>query len=211
MSRVPFAFADLRPHPALQRRVALLGVLALAACSSVQRPPVQPDAPTPRPAPPPPAPPRPAAAGSAAPEPPPASNESRSALAAALAVEQKWLNSFFAGTPVQITQRDDGSLVVDVPLQFCFAAGDSAPKAPLIKVLDKVAESLRRRPAARLSQLAAPADPGGPAALGLQRAGRIQNHLRERGVARASLGTPSSTSVAAVQLRIGAAARPAAL
>ncbi len=129
--------------------------------------------------------------------------EQRTALAEALATEQRWLQSWFKGTPVLIAQRGDGTLAVDVPREFCFDAGGSGVKPALAAVLDKVAQSLRRRPAAHVAVLAAPGDAGGSPALALQRAAQVHRHLRERGVPAARLASPEATRAAAVQLRIG--------
>jgi outer membrane protein OmpA-like peptidoglycan-associated protein len=122
--------------------------------------------------------------------------------APALATERQWLQSWFNGTPVQIAQRGDSAISVDVPREHSFDAGRSSVRAPLAAVLDKVAESLRRNPQARLSLVAAPADPGGAPALALQRAAQVRAHLQSRGVAAPRLAEPSSTGVAAVQLQL---------
>ncbi len=135
--------------------------------------------------------------------PPPA--QQQTALAAALSIEQRWLNSWFRGTPVLIAQRDDGSLVIEVPREFCFDPGRSSVKPALAAVLDKVAESLRRRPMAHLTALAAPGDRTGNTPLALQRAVQVHGYLRRRGVPAVRLVEPMAASAAAVQLRIGAA------
>lgn len=130
----------------------------------------------------------------------------RTAGAELLAIEQRWLQDWFRGTPVRIAQRSDGTLAVDVPREFCFDTGRSQVKPALGAVLDKVAESLRRRPGARLTLLSAPGDPSGSAAtatLALQRAAGVQRHLRDRGIALARLGEPVADGSASVQLRIG--------
>ena len=133
---------------------------------------------------------------------PPVSAERR---ASALAVERKWLQSWFDGTPVLIGQRNDGAVSVDVPREFCFDAGRSIVKAPLAAVLDKVAESLRRNGWARLPLVAAPADAAATSPLAQQRATQVRKHLISRGVPAARLGNPTATTAAAVQLRIEAA------
>lgn len=136
---------------------------------------------------------------------PPARAEVRPAAPAALAPERQWLQSWFKGTPVVIAQRADGDVVVDVPLAFCFDAGRSEVKPALAAVLDKVAESLRRVPRARLPLVAAPGDVGGAAAapgIALERAARVHRHLVSRGVAAARLGKPVAAGAAAVQLRM---------
>ena len=136
--------------------------------------------------------------------PAPGSAEQRTALAAELTVEQQWLDSYFRGTPVQIRQRDDGALWVEVPREFCFDAGRSSVKPPLAAVLDKVAESLRRRPGAMVTLLTAPDDKPGSTPLALQRATQVHKHLRDRGVPLARLGEPKAAAAGnGVQLRIG--------
>lgn len=138
------------------------------------------------------------------PAPLPGSAEQRTALAAELTVEQQWLESFFRGTPVQIRQRDDGALWVDVPREFCFDAGRSNVKPPLAAVLDKVAESLRRRSGAVVTLLTAPDDKDGSATpLAQQRAASVHKHLRDRGVPLARLSEPkAAVNGSGVQLRI---------
>ncbi len=122
--------------------------------------------------------------------------------AAPLEVERHWLQSWFKGTPVLITRLDDGSVSVDVPREFCFDSGRSAVKPALGAVLDKVAESLRRNPKARLQLLAAPGDGAADSSLAVQRAGQVRTHLRSRGVADARLGSPTRAMADAVQLRM---------
>lgn len=193
--------------PAASRfRFALIVPALLSACSTT--PPSRPAAPA-APAPvvatplstpaTPAAPAAPAAAASAAPS---NAAEQRTAAAATLTVEQKWLDSFFRGTPVAIRQLSDGSLAVDVPREFCFEPGRAQIKPPLAAVLDKLAESLRRRPASRLVLLAAPDDKPGATPLALQRAAELHKQLRGRGVPAARMGEPSAAPAAAVQLRV---------
>jgi len=131
--------------------------------------------------------------------------DQRAAAPAALAVERRWLQSWFEGTPVRIAQGADGAISVEVPREFSFDPGQSRVKPPLVAVLDKVADSLRRRPQARLTQLAAPDDAASAGPLGLQRAAQIRQHLLARGVPAVQLGKPSATSAPLVQLRLEAA------
>jgi outer membrane protein OmpA-like peptidoglycan-associated protein len=133
----------------------------------------------------------------------PSAAEQRTALVEGLAIESQWLQSWFKGTPVLIAQRSDGTVTVDVPREFCFDRGRSAVKPALAAVLDKVAESLKRRPQTQLIGLAAPDDRGDSTPLALQRAAQVHRHLRDRGIAAARLGEASTTGAAAVQLRIG--------
>lgn len=127
------------------------------------------------------------------------------ALAQALAVEQRWLLSWFGGTPVRITRQGDGAVHIEVPREFCFEPGRDALQPAVLAVLDKVAQSLRRVPAAQLLRVAAPGDAAGGTALALRRAGRLQRHLRSRSIAAARLAAPSVAPAEAVQLWLGAA------
>ena len=122
-----------------------------------------------------------------------------------LAVERQWLQSWFEGTPVRIVQRSESSFSVEVPREFCFDAGRATVKPPLAAVLDKVALSLQRKPAARVEVLAAPGDATTASPLAQQRADNVRKHLIARGVSSRQLGPPTATSVPAVQLRIGVA------
>jgi outer membrane protein OmpA-like peptidoglycan-associated protein len=167
----------------------MIVALALFGCASVTPPPA------------------PSATSAASPPPvAPSAAEQKTEFAAALAVERKWLASWFEKTPVVIGQRSDGAVTIDVPRDFCFEPGRSAIKPALAAVLDKVAESMRRVPGAQLPLLAAPDDATGTAKPALQRSTEIRDHLRGRGVAATRLGKPSVTTAAAVQLRIEAAA-----
>lgn len=154
--------------------------MALHGCSS-------PPSPTPAPAAP--------SAPPAAPAPRPSS----------LAVERQWLQSWFEGTPVRITQRSEAAFTVDVPRDYCFDAGRSIVKPPLAAVLDKLAQSLQRKPAARVELLAAPGDTAAVSPLAQQRADSVRKYLIARGVPSDQLGAPTSTAVPAVQLRVGLA------
>ena len=183
-------------------RLAVLGAaLALAACASVKPVPPGSGPTTPD------HPPSPQAAAPAAPA--PSAAEQRAAAPSELAAERKWLQSIFDGTPVRITQLRDGPVAVDVPREFCFEPGQSGIKPALAAVLDKVSQSLRRLPLARLTLVAAPEDGAGgpaPSALVQQRAAALQKHLQSRGVAAARIGKPTATATAAVQLRLENAA-----
>ncbi len=143
-----------------------------------------------------PAPTQPSAPASAATAPPTQRN-------AAVAIERQWLQSWFEGTPVRIEQRSESSFSVDVPRDFCFEAGRSEVRPALAAVLDKVAQSLQRKPALRVQLLAAPGDAAASAALAQQRAGNVRKHLLARGVSPEQLAAATVTPAAAVQLRIG--------
>lgn len=140
--------------------------------------------------------------------PPPSTPAQRTAAAEALAVERQWLGSWFRDTPVRIAQRGDGAVSVEVPREFSFDPGKSSVKPALAAVLDKIAESLRRAPQAQVALLAAPDDAEVTTPLALQRAERLREHLRSRGVAGARLGKPSAAASTTVNLRLIAAPLP---
>ena len=167
-----------RRSPALARQAALAIVVLLLQACAVTPAPTRGSAP----------------AAEAAPQPVPS-----------LVIERHWLQSWFKGTPVRIVQHDDGAVGIDVPREFCFDSGRNSVKPALAAVLDKLAESLRRTPPARLDRVAAPGDSAAPSALALQRATQVRRHLLSRGVPAAQLGEPSATSAAAVQLRMALA------
>jgi hypothetical protein len=115
---------------------------------------------------------------------------------AALAAEARWLGELFAGTPVQVSGERDGSVRLQVPLKFAYeGATATAPKPPLQAVLDKLSQSLKRQPAARL-QAAAPA----PSAA--DRLAAIRQHLAGKGVAAWRVGQAGAAADGAVLLRL---------
>lgn len=120
-------------------------------------------------------------------------------------MERQWLQSWFKGTPVLIEQRSDDLVVIDIPRQFCFDEGRTDVKPALAAVLDKVAQSLRRAPRARLLTIAAPGDTAEAGRLSMRRATQLRVHLLGRGAPAPQLGNPSSADAAAVQLRLGLA------
>lgn len=120
----------------------------------------------------------------------------------ALAVERQWLQSWFEGTPVLIVQRSESTLSVEVPREFCFDAGRSQVKPALAAVLDKVAESLRRKPQLRLPQVAAPGDAATASPLAQQRATQVRSYLIAHGVAASRVSAATVTPNPAVLLRI---------
>ncbi len=193
-----------RPRRGAALSAALLAaVLALQACSTAPRGGAAPPA-SPAPARAPAASPTTAPTSSATNAPTVAPTVAPAAPPATLATERQWLQSWFAGTPVQISQRGDGPLAVSVPREFCFDAGRSTIKPALAAVLDKVAESLRRVPQARVQQLAAPADAGAAAgaALAVQRAAQLRARLLSRGVQVAQLTEPTAAADAAVLIQV---------
>lgn len=113
---------------------------------------------------PPPPPEPPASAASAAPPP---------EISSAVATEARWLRQWFDGTPVVIAPQGDGSLLVEVPPEFCFDPAATAVKPPLAAVLARVRSSLERQPTLQL-RIEAPAELGGLPSLARERSGRIR-------------------------------------
>ena len=140
-----------------------------------------------------------------APPEPPSTPAQRTQVAEALAVERQWLGTWFKDTPVRVAQRGYGAVSVEVPREFSFDPGKSSVKPALAAVLDKVAESLRRVSQAQVALVAAPDDAEVTGPLATQRAERIRDHLRSRGVAASRLGRPSPAATSSVQLRLIAA------
>lgn len=133
----------------------------------------------------------------------PGSNPGAAPAASPLAAEQRFLEDWFRGTPVVIAAQAPATLNVDVPLANSFDAGKSDIKPALNAVLERVAESLRRQTAARVS-VTAPADANGvSAALSAQRTVRLREALVAKRVAlpRVALGDAPRPG-GPVQLRI---------
>ena len=125
---------------------------------------------------------------------------------AALVIERQWLQSWFKGTPVRIEQRSESAFSIEVPREYCFDPGRSAVQPPLAAVLDKLAQSLQRKPETRIERIAAPGDvagnAAGHAALAQQRGDSVRKYLSARGVSSQRLAAPSATGEAALQLQI---------
>ncbi len=172
-------------------RLAVLAAVVLAGCAT---PNVNPGAPggSPRPGS---AEPLPSAPG-ARPGPPPAP------ALTPVQSEQRYLEDWFRGTPVSISLADVNTLVVDVPLVHSFAPGSTVIKPALAAVLERVATSLRRQPALRVS-IAAPADPNAAVALAANRSQQVREHLIGRGVAASRMaGVGTARAGAPTQLRL---------
>lgn len=119
-----------------------------------------------------------------------------------LAIEQRGLDDWFRGTPVVIALDGNQALRVEIPLAHSFDTGRSQVKPALAAVLDRVADSLRRQPATRVT-IAAPGDHNGTATLATSRIGRIRDHLVASGVARTRVTSVGAARTGApVRLRI---------
>lgn len=91
-------------------------------------------------------------------------------------VESRWLQQWFEGTPVVIAPQGDGTLLVEVPAEFCFDVGASAVKPPLAAVLSRVRSSLERHPSLQM-RIETPPEVGGPASLARERSTRVREHF----------------------------------
>ena len=98
-----------------------------------------------------------------------------------LASEQRRLAELFRGTPVVVETQREGSLRIQVPLEFAFDKGRAVVKPPLAKVLDLVARSQRAEPT-RFA-VSAPTDPQSKAVLlATERANSTRDYLVARGL-----------------------------
>jgi len=98
-----------------------------------------------------------------------------------LASEQRRLAELFRGTPVVVDSQREGSLRIQVPLDFAFDKGRAVVKPPLAKVLDLVARGQRAEPT-RLA-VSAPTDPQSKAVLlATERANSTRDYLVARGL-----------------------------
>ena len=98
-----------------------------------------------------------------------------------LASEQRRLAELFQGTPVVVEMQREGSLRIQVPLEFAFDKGRAVVKPPLAKVLDLVARSQRAEPT-RFA-VSAPTDPQSKALLlATERANSTRDYLVARGL-----------------------------
>ncbi len=119
-----------------------------------------------------------------------------------LAMEQRFLEDWFRGTPVVIASQPPTTLQLDVPLAHSFDAGKADVKPALNAVLERVAQSLLRHPGARIA-VTAPADATGPAALAQARAQRVRDNLSARGIAATRVSMAESLRPGgALQLRL---------
>jgi outer membrane protein OmpA-like peptidoglycan-associated protein len=123
-----------------------------------------------------------------------------------LLAEQRWLTQWFVGTPVVIAMQADGSLRIEVPLEFSFDAGSALIKPALAAVLDRVATSTRRVDGRLLIDAPADADATNAQRLSLDRATSLRQHLVVRGVGPQHINDapPARGNAVALQLALPA-------
>ncbi|MEP7296249.1 MAG: hypothetical protein ABI702_08670 [Burkholderiales bacterium] len=140
-----------------------------------------------------------ASAPASTPQAAPSAASRAAATKANLAIEKLRLSELFKGTPVLFALQPDGSLRIDVPLQYSFDAGKAAIKPPLAAVLDHVATGQRNE--LTLVVVRAPGDPATKAgALSGERAASVRDHLVSRGLAEARVSVASSVGAATVRI-----------
>jgi len=136
--------------------------------------------------------------GQARPPPPNAATRAASTKAN-LAIEKLRLAELFRGTPVLFALQPDGSLRVEVPLQFSFDAGKAVVKPPLAAVLDRIATGQLNE--ATQIVLSAPSDPAAKdASLVGARSASARDHLIGRGIAGTRVVVSPSSGVAVVRI-----------
>lgn len=164
-------------RPRAARLAALWLATGLAACTSTppQRP-AKPAAPAPAPQTP---------ATTVVAPPPAAPPQQPQAAPPELAPEAHWLQEWFGATPVKVVLDDQGLVRLTVPAVHAFTAGAAAPKPALKAVLDRVAQSLSRKPNAKVAVSVAPGVPGREAA--------VRSHLAGQGVAVWRVSVQNST------------------
>ena len=117
-----------------------------------------------------------------------------------LAIEKLRLAELFRGTPVLFVLQPDGSLRVEVPLNFSFDAGKAAVKPPLAAVLDRVAAGQVQE----VTQIVvrAPADPAAKSSATLlgERAANVRDYLVARGLAETRVVVSGPAGAAVVRL-----------
>jgi len=150
-----------------------------------------------------------AASGSAAPaasgsqasarQPTPSPATKAAATKAHLAIEKLRLAELFRGTPVLFVLQPDGSMRVDVPLNFSFDAGKSVVKPPLAAVLDRVAAGQLQEVTQIVVRAPTDAAAKSPTLLG-ERGASVRDYLVAHGLAPARITVSGSTGAAVVRL-----------
>ena len=129
------------------------------------------------------------------------------ATKANLAIEKLRLSELFKGTPVLLALQPDGSLRVDVPLQFSFDAGKSVVKPPLAAVLDQVATGQRNELTSVVVR--APGDPATKAGTLIgERAASVRDRLVSHGLAESRVSVASSAVVGVVRIVVADMPQP---
>ncbi|MEP6873641.1 MAG: OmpA family protein [Burkholderiales bacterium] len=120
-----------------------------------------------------------------------------------LAIEKLRLAELFRGTPVVFALQPDGSMRVEVPLQYSFDAGKAVVKPPLAAVLDRIAAGQRDE----LTQVVVHA-PGEAAAKALagERAASVREYLVGHGLPEPRVAVAAAVGAAVVRIVVADAA-----
>jgi outer membrane protein OmpA-like peptidoglycan-associated protein len=130
-----------------------------------------------------------------------------SGLSPALEAQRTRLKEALAGTPVVIEATGDKTLRVEVPMKYSFDAGRAAVKPALGAALDQLAIGFKPYAANTEIRIGAPADEGGSAALGDQRAAAVKQHLLVKGIVGSRIASAARGAAPGVEIVI--ADRPA--
>jgi len=116
-----------------------------------------------------------------------------------LAIEKLRLAELFRGTPVMFALQPDGSLRVEVPLQFSFDAGKTVVKPPLAAVLDRIATGQLNE--ATQVVVSAPNDPATKdASLVGARSASLRDYLVARGLVATRIVVSASAGTGVVRI-----------
>ena len=129
------------------------------------------------------------------------------ATKAHLASEKARLAALFRGTPVVFSLQPDGSMRVDVPLQYSFDAGRAAVKPPLAAVLDRIVTGQRNE----LTRVAvsAPGDAAAPSpALGNERSASLRDYCIAHGFPADRVSVAPNRAEASVRILVTDMALP---
>lgn len=119
---------------------------------------------------------------------------------AELAAEARWLQEWFGNTPVKVSLDDQGLVRLSVPAVHAFASGATAPKPALKAVLDRVIQSLVRKPNAKVTVTV----PSGVAG----REAAVRKHFTSQGLAAWRVSVQGSSPDADTEMLISPGQAP---
>jgi len=116
-----------------------------------------------------------------------------------LAIEKLRLAELFRGTPVLFALQPDGSMRVEVPLNFSFDTGKAVVKPPLAAVLDRVAAGQLQEVTQIVVRAPTDATAKSPTLLG-ERGASVRDYLVARGLADTRVVVSGPAGAAVVRL-----------
>ena len=116
-----------------------------------------------------------------------------------LAIEKLRLAELFRGTPVLFALQPDGSMRVEVPLNFSFDTGKAVVKPPLAAVLDRVAAGQLQEVTQIVVRAPTDATAKSPTLLG-ERGASVRDYLVTRGLADTRVVVSGPAGAAVVRL-----------